>query len=159
MRKKINLILAVATAAVLPACQTGETKCKGTVEKSCCAYRNSFEFVWQSAQDELASSWKIEKAEQKTRTITTAWSTQMSPFSSHGRRDRLIVTIVGDNQRGWSASAKQDTQTNTNEENPLDEKKAKWEEMPNDGGLAAKFLQNLDTRLQPDERWRDRIAR
>ena len=153
------LMVTVAMAALISACQTGKDECKGTVEKSSCSYRNSFEFVWQSAQDELAGSWKIEKADQKTRTITTGWNTQMSPFSSHGRRDRLVVTISGDNQRGWSASAKQDTQTNTNEENPLDEKKAKWEELPNDGGLAAKFLQNLDMRLQPDERWRQSLTR
>ena len=69
------------------------------------------------------------------------------------------MTLVGDNRTGWRANAKQDSQTNTNEENPLDENKAKWKEAPNDGTLAASFLQNLDTRLQPDERWRQSITR
>jgi hypothetical protein len=153
------LSFAVAMAALMSACNSDDSKCKGTVEKSVGSYQNSFDFVWQSSQEELKSSWKIEKVDEKTRTITTEWNKNMSPFSQFGRRDRLIVTIVGDSRSGWRANAKQDSQTNTNEEDPLDEVKAKWKEVPNDGTLATKFLQNLDTRLQPDERWRQSITR
>jgi hypothetical protein len=129
------------------------------VEKSSEAYRNTFDFIWESALEELRIAWRIEKEDRATRTITTGWNTNLSPFAGKGRRDRLIVSLVGDGQAGWRATAKQESETNNNEENPLDEKEAKWEEIPNDGGLAARFLQNLDTRLQPDERWRERLVR
>jgi hypothetical protein len=150
-------VCAIAVSVLLPAWCCDEPK--GTVEKSRCAYRNTFEFVWESSQEELRSNFKIESADRKTNTITTAWSTNLAPFSTQGRRDRLIVTVSGDSQSGWRASARQESETNNNEENPLDEAKAKWKTSPNDGSLAARFLQNLDTRLQPDERWRDRLAR
>ena len=123
------------------------------------SYRNTFDFVWSNALDELRINFKIEKEDRAKRTITTGWNTIMSPFSQVGRRDRLTVTIVGDAQSGWKAEARQKSETNANEENPLDEKTAKWEEIPNDGGMAARFLQNLDLRLQPDERWREQLVR
>jgi hypothetical protein len=157
--RNTTLTLAVALSAVLLSCANNKDECKGTVEKSGCAYRNTFEFVWQAAHEELASEWKVEKEDRVKRTITTGWSTNMSPFAGQGRRNRLMVTIIEDGQNGWRATATQESQTNENEKAPLDTTKAKWETAPNDGTLAAKFLQNLDTRLQPDERWRDRIAR
>jgi hypothetical protein len=130
-----------------------------TVEKSSSAYQNTFDFVWQSSVEELSIAWQIEKQDKAARAITTGWNTNLSPFSGKGRRDRLIVTLVADGRNGWRANVNQESETNNNEENPLDQKEAKWEATPNDGGLAARFLQNLDTRLQPDERWRDRLAR
>jgi hypothetical protein len=155
-----NLTFAVALSALfVAACKSGDDKIEGTVEKSQGSYRNSFDFVWQSAQDELSIAWRIEKADLKTKTITTQWNTNMSPFSRQGRRDRLVVTVSGDNQSGWRATAEQESQTNAYQKDPLNEAKAEWKELANDGGLAAKFLQNLDTRLQPDETWRDRVAR
>jgi hypothetical protein len=129
------------------------------VEKSPCAYQNSFDFVWQSALEELSGSWRIEKEDRAKRTITTAWNTQLGPFAGKGRRDRLVVQLVGGACAGWTAEAKQESEVNASEENPLDPSKAKWEESENDGALATRFLQNLDTRLKPDERWRDRLAR
>ena len=135
------------------------TPAEPVVEKSSEAYRNTFDFIWESSLEELRIAWRIEKEDRATRTITTAWNTNLSPFAGKGRRDRLIVTLVGDGQAGWRATVKQDSETNNNEENPLNEKEAKWEEIPNDGGMGARFLQNLDTRLQPDERWRERLVR
>jgi len=131
----------------------------GTVEKSSCCYPNSFDFVWESANTELLNNWQIEKADRAKKTIRTHWNTSLAPFSRHGGRDRLLVTIVGDGKGGWRANATQQTQHNKNEQDPLDEGKALWENTPNDGSLAAKFLQNLDTRLKPDERWRDQLTR
>jgi hypothetical protein len=131
----------------------------GTVEKSSCCYPNTFDFVWDSANAELLNSWQIESAKRETKTITTTWNFNLSPFSRHGGRERLIVNIVGDGKGGWRANATQQTQQNKNEEDPLDQAKAKWENTPNDGSLAAKFLQNLDTRLKPDERWRNQLTR
>jgi hypothetical protein len=148
----------VLVLATLAACESPSST-MATVEKSSSAYRNSFDFVWQSSLDELRIAWQIESEDRAKRTITTAWAVNLSPFSHLGRRDRLIVTIGGDMQSGWRATAKQESETNNNEENPLDQAKAKWEPVPNDGGLAARFLQNLDTRLQPDERWRERLER
>ena len=125
------------------------------------AYRNTFDFVWQSAQDgapQLVAD--RERGPEEEDDHDRAGTSNLSPFSRHGRRDRLIVTIVGDGQGGWRANATQETETNKNEEDPLDEAKAKWETAAERRrSLAAKFLQNLDTRLQPDERWRDRLTR
>jgi hypothetical protein len=149
----------VLSFAAVWGCAKDDSSKPGTVEKSSCAYRNSFDFVFDSAETELKQGWKISEAKRSTKTITTGWATNLSPFSSQGRRDRLVVTITGDQRCGWKASAKQESETNTNELNPLDEKKAKWDAIPNDGGLAARFLQNLDARLQPDERWRDQLTR
>jgi hypothetical protein len=155
MRIRFAACVAVFLAA-LPGCASEN---EGCVEKSSCSYRNTFDFVWESADSELRTSWQIACADKKKKTITTCWATNLSPFSSHGRRDRLVVTITGTDQCGWKAGVRQESETNTNEENPLDESKAKWSKTENDGGLAARFLQNLDTRMQPDERWRARLSR
>jgi hypothetical protein len=153
--KTLSAVLIVAVAAALSGCSSPDPK---PVEKSSTSYGNSFDFVWESATEELKTSFEIEKEDRKKRTITTAWKTIMSPFSSKGRRDRLVVTLV-QTPEGWQATARQDSETNTNEKDPLSAKEAKWEEISNDGGMAARFLQNLDMRLQPDERWRDRLTR
>src|SRR5262249_3605491 len=152
------ILVAGAAALFFVGCESGGSK-GSCVEKSECSYRNTFDFVWESANAELKDSWKIASEDKCKRTITTCWKTETSPYSAFGRRDRLIVTFVGDGNCGWRASANQECQTNTNEEDPLDTKKAKWSEAPSDGALAAKFLQNLDTRLQPDERWRNQLTR
>lgn len=154
MRTKLAVILTIAIA-VGGGCSSPD---KQPVEKSSTSYDNTFDFVWESATEELKSSFEIEKADRAKRTITTGWNTNMSPFSSKGRRDRLVVTLVQSGS-GWQATVKQESEANNNEKDPLSTKEAKWEDAPNDGGMAARFLQNLDTRLQPDERWRDRLAR
>jgi hypothetical protein len=140
-----------------PACASKEPP--GTVEKGLNRYQNTFDFVWESALEELRSSWTVERADRARREITTAWVNNMAPFAGKGTRDRLVVTFSGDDRSGWQPDVRQQSQTNDNEEEPLNVEKAKWKDSSNDGGLAAKFLRNLDTRLQPDERWRDREAR
>jgi hypothetical protein len=152
-------LLSIAAAAMLFALAGCSSSNKAaTVEKSSETYANSFDFVWEASTEELKGNFEIEKSDRAKRTITTGWKVIMSPFSDSGRRDRLVVTLVPSGV-GWQAKAAQETQTNSNEKDPLNPKEAKWEDAPNDGGLAARFLQNLDTRLQPDERWRDRLAR
>jgi hypothetical protein len=154
---KVRSTAVAAVFCLLFSCAQNESK--GYVDKSASAYRNTFDFVWDSAKAELKDDWQIQSENRKTATITTGWRLNLAPFSKDGRRDRLLVTIVGDGQSGWRASVKQETQMNAEEESPLDTTKAKWKDTDSDGALAAKFLQNLDMRLQPDERWRDRLAR
>ena len=48
---------------------------------------------------------------------------------------------------------------NTNQKAPLDREKADWKGTTSDGNLAARFLQNLDRRLRPNEAWKERRAR
>jgi uncharacterized lipoprotein len=155
------IVVVLLSLALVVGCKTPEDDAKKCcVEKSNCAYRNTFEFVWDSAKAELKESgWCIEKEDRAKKTITTGWRTNMSPFAELGRRDRLYVTLVGDPQSGWRAEAKQQSQLNTSQEDPLNPKKAEWKDAESDGGYTNKFLQNLDTRLQPDERWRDRLTR
>jgi hypothetical protein len=159
--RRHRLIPYATAAAVLVAAAgcAGSSSCESAVEKSPNAYLNSFDFVWQSALDELSGNWRIEKEDRRARTITTDWNLQLSPFAGKGRRDRLVVTISGSPAAGWQPEARQESETNMNEENPLDLKSAKWKEMANDGGLASRFLQNLDTRMRPDERWREQLDR
>lgn len=159
MKIRANVLL-LGALALFVGCKNPDESKKGCVEKSACAYANTFDFVWDSALAELKDTgWCIEKESRAAKTITTAWRTNLSPFSETGRRDRLCVTLVGDPQSGWKASAKQQTQQNNQQENPLDPKTAKWADTNSDGGYATRFLQNLDTRLQPDERWRERLTR
>jgi hypothetical protein len=151
-----TLCFSLAALFVMGSCASDK---KPTIEKSSASYKNTFDFVWDSSLAELKENWEIAKADRVKKEISTKWGTNLAPFAGKGGRDRLIVTIVTDGSGGWRADVKQETQVNNNEENPLDREKAKWESVPNDGALAARFLQNLDTRLSPDERWRDKLAR
>jgi hypothetical protein len=153
-------IAVLCTLVFMTGCQNPDDPKKGCVEKSQCAYVNTFDFVWSAARQELTETgWCVEKENKAAKAMTTGWRTQMSPFSETGRRDRLCVTLIGDSQCGWRAEAKQQTQQNNQQKNPLDPKEAKWVDIASDGAYANRFLQNLDTRLQPDERWREQLTR
>ena len=146
----------LAASAFIPAACHSVTP---TEVKSRGAYRNGFDFVWNSAKDELKAKWRIESEDRAQRTMETEWDVNLSPLSSFGRRTRLLIRMDGNDTDGWNVSCTQESEENGNEQNPLSTKEASWSGTPNDGARAMQFLQNLDRLLSEDPGWKSRDRR
>ncbi len=137
-------------------CNTPEPEEKASPD----AFKVPFDFIWQSSIDELKDGgWQLATQDRTTKTIETEWNVNLSPISHTGRRARLKVTYEGTDDDGWKPKCSQETEENTNEEQPLKRDDADWSAVKNNGALASIFLQNLSRRITPNERWRDRAAR
>jgi hypothetical protein len=129
------------------------------VESGFAKYRNSRDYLLECIREELKPLGGVASEDLEAMTLTSAWEVRLSPFDREGMRNRLVVSDKGTDAEGYDVTATQETETNTNQKSPLDREKADWKGTTSDGNLAARFLQNLDRRLRPNEAWKDRRAR
>ena len=96
-----------------------------------------------------------------TMEITTAWRTDLQPFSRDGNRTQAHVkmTPVGPGQ--WQVTARVKKQINVDLMNPLDPRRAKWEWVADDTTTAAVLVHHirayLDPRIDPKDRPADEV--
>ncbi|HYC76659.1 MAG TPA: hypothetical protein VEI02_03425 [Planctomycetota bacterium] len=147
----------VLLCLALAACSSGSKK--PSERDGVDVYRYDFDFVWDLAQEELREWTGVAEADRERKTLTSEWETRLAPFKEKGERHRLIVTFSGDREEGWRLTAKQESESNSEQEKPLDPEEADWSSSDNDGALAARFLRNFDRRARPDESWRKETRR
>jgi hypothetical protein len=122
-------------------------------------YEYDFDFLWDEAQNELRSQWRIETADRETKTLVTVWDVRLSPFRARGERHRLTVAFLPTADGKWKLKATQESEENDEVDKPLDPEEASWSSKANDGALAAKFLVNFDRRMRPNDAWRRQTRR
>lgn len=122
-------------------------------------YQHSAEFMWDQVKYALNKHFEIAKADFKTREVETAWNEHLSVMSHHGYRERLLVTLDGDDETGYSVKVKEERQINTEQVNPQASSEAEWEDSEADGGALSKFRWALHRRLHPKESWKDEGVR
>ena len=152
-----HLILLASAALLLVSCGSG----KGEPREEELEVRSlhTFEFVWEEVQKTLNLDWDIESKDLETRTIVTLWHEQLSPFSHQGKRRRLTVKVLGDQDEGWRVQATEEAEVNTNQENPLNSSEADWDGTGTEGSAAASFLIHLERRINPRSTWRESTIR
>jgi hypothetical protein len=117
------------------------------------------EYVWEEIKETLGTGWTIESEDLATGQIVTAWVENLAPMNTFGTRERLIVTLAGDLASGYQVTAAQETEQNTNENNPLSSTDADWSPTESSGVQAERFLLLLTRRLYPRETWREDMIR
>ncbi len=122
-------------------------------------YQHTAEFMWEQVQAALAKHFQIAKKDFDTREIETEWNEHLSVMSHHGYRERLIVTLVGDEIKGFSVNVKEERQVNTEQVNPQASSEADWKDSEADGGALARFRVALHRRLHPKEGWKQEGVR
>ncbi len=130
-----------------------------TVENGLATYKNTRAYLLDSIREELKPIGGVESEDAEVGSISSAWQVRLSPFDQMGMRTRVVVTYKGDEDAGFEVSAAQETESNTNQKAPLEGAVADWKPTSSDGNLAARFLQNLDRRLRPNDAWKNRRAR
>ena len=118
-------------------------------------YQHTAEFMWEEVQVALAKYFRIAEKDFDTRTITTDWNEHLSVMSHHGYRERLIVTLDGDEEKGFSVQVKEEKQINTEQVNPQASSEADWEDAEAEGGALSRFRVALHRRLHPKESWKN----
>lgn len=116
---------------------------------------HTFEFVWEqclAAAGDAALS--VESADPGTRTIVTRWKEELAPLANAGQRHRITLTVKGGLEEGFILHAKEEVETNTNIEAPMDPSAADWEPSDTDGSRAEQLLFRIHRRLNPPEPWR-----
>lgn len=148
MRHPLLLLALLLGLTLLSACQTPEAEAVESPRR----YRHTFTFVFEQAQAELLEDWSgLSRVDASEREIETEWRENLSSMSDMGRRDRLLVTFEGGEGEGWVVKAKQFSEKNTEQEEPLNPEEADWKATGNESGLAIRFLRSFDTRLNPVE--------
>ncbi len=122
-------------------------------------YQHSAEFMWEQIEVALGKYFSIDDANFGTRVMTTDWNEHLSVMSHHGYRERLIVTLDGDEVEGFSVNVKEEKQINTEQVNPQSSSEADWEDAEADGGALSRFRVALHRRLHPKEGWKEDSVR
>ncbi len=122
-------------------------------------YQHSAEFMWEQVLLALKKHHRIAEESFEKREITTEWNEHLSVMSHHGYRERLIVTLTGDEESGFSVKAREEKQINAEQVNPQASSEADWEDAEAEGGVLAKFRVALYRRLHPSESWKDEGVR
>jgi hypothetical protein len=149
----------IALCVVFAVCAGCASSPVPAVESGFAKYRNSRDYLLECVREELKPLGGVASEDMQEMTITSEWQVRLSPFDREGMRNRIIVAWKGTDADGWDVTATQETEMNTNQKAPLDREKADWKGTTSDGNLAARFLQNLDRRLRPNEAWKERRAR
>ena len=126
-----------------------------TEERTSFKYRHSADEMWRQVTQEAREKWAIGEADRASLKIVTEWDVRLHAMNTFGRRHRLIITLEGADADGYTVVAAQETEKNTNQENPLVAAEAEWKPMPSDGALAGRFLFNLHRRLNPPKNWQE----
>lgn len=126
-----------------------------TEESTNFTYQHTGDEMWRQLRLEVLEGWRIESADKVSGEITTNWDVRLHSMSNFGRRHRLKITLEGSDDEGYTVVAAQETEKNTNQENPMAEAEADWESMPADGALANRFLFKFHRRMNPPTTWRE----
>lgn len=156
----MNRVLLAASIAFLPTVFSGcGSTPKPAEEEGGWHKKHTGEFLWEQARAAIQRRWRVESEDAAAREIVTAWDEQLAPMNTFGRRHRLTVTMEGDATKGHRLKVKQDTEQNTNQENPLSREEADWEPASSDGALAMQFLLDVERRLNPPNPLREHELR
>lgn len=150
MRALLALVLIPLLAM---SCSSGEAK--PTEERTPFRYRHSADEMWRQVGAEVREGWTIASADREKLEIVTDWDVRLHAMNTFGRRHRLIITLEGSDTEGYEVVAAQETEKNTNQENPLSAKEAEWDPMKSDGALAGTFLIKLERRMNPPKEWKE----
>lgn len=147
MNSATKTLVLLIPAILLGACMSPDPE----PQESPRSYQHTFSFLWEQVQAELDEKWKVERVDEMTRELETAWKTNPGAFSRQGYRHRLLVSLEGDDSEGWVVTATQSTERNHAQKNPLSEKEedAEWKGAASDNAEALTFLTQLDIRLNP----------
>lgn len=89
------VVLAAVALLLVPACQATKKKASGQIRGDGFPAPDK-EFVWNIAAQALRDQGYTPdstSSSQQTWTIVSHWKSQLAPFSSHGFRERAVVTI------------------------------------------------------------------
>ncbi len=119
----------LALALLATACQSGPDK-TGTSTQG--FYASSYDLLWDLSVEQLGrSGWATdsEESSREGKTMVTRWRTRLMPFAMRGWRDRatLVFHPVEGRPDYWTVEANVLRQTNTEEKEPANPVKAKWD--------------------------------
>jgi len=143
------------TTALLLLTSCASNKDPGTEERTSFKYRHSADEMWRQLVAEAREAWTIESADREKLEIVTKWDVELHAMNTFGRRNRITITLEGSDAEGYSVVALQNTEKNTDQENPLAASEADWEQMPSDGALAGSFLMKFHRRMNPPKSWQE----
>jgi len=133
--------------------------CSGTAaqneETTNFTYRHTGDEMWKQVRSQVLKAWRITAEDRSAGEIVTTWDVRLHAMDRFGRRHRLKITLEGTDEKGYTVVAAQETEMNTNQDNPLAASEADWEEMNADGALAQRFLFKLHRRINPPKTWRE----
>lgn len=124
-------------------------------ETTAFTYRHTGGEMWKQLRAEVLEAWRIDSEDRSVGAITTTWDVRLHVMSSFGRRHRLKITLDGTDEKGYTVVAAQETEMNTNQDNPLVASEAEWEHVNADGVLAQSFLYKFHRRVSPPTTWRE----
>lgn len=150
-------LAALSAALVLAACGINDPQ-PADFEQSF-QLQHTREYVWEEILETLGTGWTVESEDIETGEVVTTWVENLAPMNTFGVRDRLRVTLAGDLAKGYQVKAAQETEQNTNENNPLSSTDADWSPTESSGVQAERFLLLLTRRLYPRETWREDMIR
>ncbi|MAG56009.1 MAG: hypothetical protein CMJ83_06940 [Planctomycetes bacterium] len=148
----IRFSVLFATLALLGACNSSPQPQEETTHF---VYQHTRETIWNQTRSELGERWRIADEDEIAMTFTTDWDTHLHVMNTFGKRHRLTVTLAGTDEEGYQVTASQETEQNTNQDNPLVASEAEWDSAPSNGALAQRFLMNLHLRMNPGTPWRE----
>lgn len=147
-----KIVFMLALFSLVGGCNsTGDAREETTSFK----YRHTGGEMWKQLRSEVLEAWRIDSEDRLVGEITTTWDVRLHVMNRFGRRHRLKITLDGTDEEGYTVLASQETEMNTNQDNPLVESQAEWEQLDADGALAQRFLFKFHRRINPPKSWRE----
>lgn len=116
-------------------------------------YPYTGDMIWDQLRAEVQRRVRIASEDRETMTIVTEWDVALQPMNTFGRRNRLEIVCTGSDEDGYKIKVTQESERNTNQENPLHESEADWESAETDGALAHRLLYSFNRRMNPKVPW------
>jgi hypothetical protein len=118
-------------------------------------YPHTRGYVFSELLASAKRKWRIESSDEATGKIVTSWDVNLHGMNTFGRRHRLTLQVDGSPGEGYTVSAFQETEQNTNSLNPTSRAEADWDAIVSDGALAHQFLIGFHRHMTPEETWKE----